>query len=206
MSPAAVRPHAGVALRLALPLAVAACGARGSRVAPPPDDACRPVAATPLGAAPWDSLPGQWRLTLVATSGRMAGRVAQGNLTLIAEEESLRRVDRPGPNVVTVPVVGSTDLSVEEVGAVRLGDLRSADPRRPGTSIWVSIGPDGGTSAVMRVGQEEIGTRLQPVDAAYTVLYLRRVSGSAILGGWASGGGGGAGEVASGHFCAARAT
>jgi hypothetical protein len=202
MSPCDARALVSAAGLLAMSLGVVACGPRGIRVAAPADDACRPVTATAVGDAPWDSLPGEWRLTLVATAGRMAGRVAQGNLTLRAQEPSLRAVDRPGPVVVTVPVVGSTDLAVEEAGAIRMGDLRSAEPRQPGVSIWVSRGADGGVSAVLRIGQEEIGTGRQPFDAGYTVLYLRRVTGATMLGGWASGV---TDEVASGHFCAVRA-
>jgi len=184
-----------------MPLFVVACGARGARVDAAADDACRPVAAAPLRDAPWDSLPGEWRITLAATAGPMAGGTVQGSLSLRAQEPSLRRVDRPGPVAVTVPVYGSTDVAVEQVGAVRMGNLLSSDPRRPGVSLWVSRGADGGVSAVMRIGEEEIGTSRQPFDAGYLALFLRRVSSRSILGGWASGV---TDEVASGHFCATR--
>jgi len=161
------------------------------------------VTAGSLSAAPRDSLAGDWSLTLVATTGPSAGRVAQGIVALRAQEESLRRVDRPGPATVIVPMVGSTDMIVEEVGAVRMGDLRSSDPRRPGVSVWVSQGADSGVSAVLRIGQQEIGVARQPFDAGYTVLYLRRVWGAGIYGGWASGV---SDEVVTGHFCAVRAS
>jgi hypothetical protein len=196
--------HARIAGLTALSLALMACSARGRQAAGVGADvSCPPATAGALAAAPWDSLVGDWHLTLVATTGPRAGKVAQGLVTLRRQEESLRRVDRPGPPTVIVPVVGSTDVPVEEVGAVRMGDLRSADPRQPGVSVWVSRGSDGGVSAVLRIGQQEIGTARQPFDAGYTVLYLRRVSGAGIYGGWASGV---PEEVASGHFCAVRAS
>ena len=201
MSAAAVVVAARVAVLMALPLAVAGCGSRGGCAALAADSGCQAVAAASLAGAPWDSLPGEWRLTMVATRGPMAGRVAQGSLTLRAQEASLRRVERPGPVTVTVPVIGATDLGVEAIGAVRMGDVRSTDPRHPGVSIWVLRGADGGVSAVLRIGEEEIGAARQPFDAGYTVLYLRRVSGAGFYGAWASGV---PDEVASGHFCAVR--
>lgn len=186
----------------ALSLLVAACGVGSRQVVPEAGlVGCQPVTSGALAGAPWDSLVGDWRVTLVATRGPMAGRVARGNLTLRAQAESLRRVEQPGPVTVTVPVVGATDVRVEEVGAVRMGNVQSADPRHPGASLWVSRGADGGVSAVLRIGEEEIGAGRQPFDGGYLVLYLRRVSGSGLYGGWASGV---SDEVASGHFCVAR--
>ena len=203
MSAAALQAHTRIAGLTVLSVVVAACGVHSRKVEPGADVRCRPVTSGALAAAPWDSLAGDWRLTLVATTGPSAGRVAQGLVALRSQEESLRRVDRPGPATVMVPAVGSTDLPVEEVGAVRMGDLGSADPRQPGVSIWVSRGADGGVSAVLRIGQQEIGTARQPFDAGYTVLYVRRVTGAGFAGGWASGI---TDEAASGHFCAVRAT
>lgn len=131
----------------------------------------------------------------------MAHRSVQGMLTLRAQDSSLRRVERPGPQTLTVPVIGATDLAVELVGAQRVGNVRSADPQRPGVAIWVSQGQDGGTSAVLRIGEETIHSNLTRFDGAYLALYLRRVSANRIYGAWASGV---TGEEAAGHFCAVR--
>jgi len=190
-------------LLAAVPVAVAACAARGGQPAPVAEAPCVPVDAVALAGTPWDSLAGEWRLTLVATRGPMAGRSVWGILSLRPQEPGLRRMDRPGPNLVTVPLVGTSDIRLEEVAAVRMGNLGSSDPSRPGASVWVSQGADGIVSGVLRLGQEEIGSRLQPFDAGYTALYLRRVGVSGIYGGWASGT---PEEVAAGHFCAVRAT
>ena len=132
MSRAAAPAPAALLRLVALPLALAACVARGRPPAPAADAVCRPVDAASLALAPWDSLVGTWHITVVATRGPLAGRVVEGTVTLQAEDAALRRVNRPGPNRVSVPVVGATDLAVEEVGAVRMGDLRSTDLRRPG--------------------------------------------------------------------------
>ncbi|MGH7427128.1 MAG: hypothetical protein ACREJ4_01985, partial [Candidatus Methylomirabilaceae bacterium] len=66
----------------------------------------------------------------------MNGRSVEGALTLQALDSALRRVDRPGPTIVTVPIIGASDIALEDVGAVRLGDVRSTDPLQPGVAIW----------------------------------------------------------------------
>jgi len=183
----------------ALTLAVVACPKHGRSGAA--GEECRPVEGPFTASAPWDSLAGNWRLTLVAGSGPMAGHREQGALTLQAQDAALRRVDRPGPTTVTVPVIGMTDIALEQVSAVRLGDVRSTDPLQPGVAIWVSRTSDGVVSAVMRIGQEAIRSNLVRIEGGYTALFLRQVSTNAIRGGWASGV---TTEMASGYFCAER--
>ena len=184
---------------LAVTLAAAACAGRGRSGASGGE--CRPVEGPFTASTPWDSLSGSWRLTLVAGSGPMAGRTVQGALTLRAQDPALRRVDRPGPTTVTVPVIGTTDIALEAVRAVRLGDVRSTDPTQPGVAIWASQSPDGAVSAVMRIGQEAIRSNLMRIEGGYTALFLRQVSVNAIRGGWASGV---TTEESSGYFCAQR--
>jgi hypothetical protein len=133
----------------------------------------------------------------------MTGHREEGALWLQAQDTALRRVDRPGPTTVTVPVIGTTDIALEQVGAVRMGDVRSADPLQPGISIWESRAPDGSVSAVLRIGQEAIRSNLLRIEGGYTALFLRQVSINAIRGGWASGV---TTEAAKGYFCAQRAS
>jgi len=184
-----------------LPLTLAALACAGHGRSGASGDQCRPVEGPFTASIPWDSLSGSWRLTLVAGSGPMARRSVQGALTLRAQDPALRRVDRPGPTTVTVPVIGTTDIALEEVRAVRLGDVRSTDPMQPGVAIWVSQSPDGGVSAVMRIGQEAIRSGIVRFDGGYTALFLRHVAANAISGGWASGV---TTEESSGYFCAQR--
>lgn len=184
---------------LALTFATLACAGRGRSGAAAVE--CRPVEGPFTTSAPWDSLAGSWQLTLVAGSGPMAGHREEGALLLQAQDTALRRVDRPGATTVTVPVIGTTDIALEQVGAVRMGDVRSTDPLQPGVAIWVSRAPDGNVSAVMRIGQEAIRSNLLRFDGGYTALFLRQVSVNAIRGGWASGV---STEAVNGYFCAAR--
>jgi hypothetical protein len=184
---------------LALTWAAVACAVHGRPGAA--GDECRPVEGPFTASTPWDSLSGTWRLTLVARSGSMTGRSVQGVMTLVAQDSAQRRVDRPGPTTVTVPVIGTMEIALEQVGAVRLGDVRSADPQQPGVAIWASQSPDGAVSAVLRIGQEAIRSDLIRIEGGYTALFLRQVSVNAIRGGWASGV---TTEGSSGHFCAQR--
>lgn len=190
-----------VSAGIAMALAALACPAPTSAGRGATNQECRPVEERLAANTDWDSLAGRWRLTLVATAGPMPRRTAQGSLTLRAQDSSLRRIERAGAPVVTVPIIGATDLALEQVGAVRLGNLMSIDPRRPGVSVWVTQGPTGSLSAVMRIGQEEIRGDLMRFDGGYTALYVRHASARGIYGGWASGI---TGEQVSGHFCAIR--
>ena len=178
-----------------------ACGGHARPDTAPGASECRPSTGRLAANAAWDSLPGVWRLTLVASFGSMIGRSVQGEMILQRQDSVQRRVERPGPTVVTVPVIGAADIALEDVGARRIGDLHSLEPARPGLAIWVSRGVDGGISAVLRIGQEEIHPTLMQIEGAYTVLYLREVSSDAMRGGWASGV---MQEEAHGHFCAER--
>jgi hypothetical protein len=189
--------------RRLLPLALMglACAGHGRADTAPAASECRPTTGRLAANAPWDSLAGTWRLTLVATFGSLTGRSVRGEMTLRVQDSVQRRVERPGPTVVTVPVIGAADIALEAVGARRIGDLHSLEPARPGLGIWVSRGADGGMSAVLRIGQEEIHPTLLQIEGAYTVLYLREVSSDAMRGGWASGV---MQEEAHGHFCAER--
>jgi len=186
-------------------LAVAIIGVACSTHAPPagavPAADCVPVDGQLAASAPWDSLNGSWMLEMVAVTGDSSGVRAAGTLTLRAQDPALRPVVRAGMTGVTVPVIGATDIALERVGAVRIGDVGSLDPRKPGVSIWVSPATATTLSAVMRIGQEEIQSDLVRFDGGYTALYLRQVSATAIRGGWASAV---AGTAASGYFCAER--
>lgn len=184
---------------LALTCATLACAGRGRSGTAGVE--CRPSEGPFTATAPWDSLAGTWQLTLVAAAGPMAGHREEGALWLRTQDTALQRVDRPGPTTVTVPVIGTTDIELEQVGAVRIGDVRSADPLQPGVAIWVSRASDGRVAAVMRIGQEAIRSNLLRFDGGYTALFLRQVSANVIRGGWASGV---STETVSGYFCAAR--
>lgn len=193
--------RSGAGALLAWVVAAAAC-AGGRAGAAASRDSCQPVEGHNItSTTPWDSLPGGWRLTLVASAGPNAGRSVEGTMILAARHPSVRRMESPGNGTVTVPIIGSVDIALEQVGAVRLGNVRSTDSLQPGLAIWVSQDQEGRSSAVLRIGQEALRTDIVRFDGGYMALYLRQVSGEAIRGGWASGV---RTEESSGWFCADR--
>lgn len=177
--------------------AAAACAARGS-IGGAPVGQCEPM-AEPL--SPRESLAplsGAYVLRLVATRGAAAGRSAVGELVLRPHDSS-RVVLEAG---VETPFFGHAVIPLEDVGAVRMGDLASADPDAPGVAVYVTRDAQGATtSAVIRLGSSSNRRGQMLFDAGYTVLFLRSVESSGFKGGWAS-----AVErrEVSGHFCAQR--
>jgi hypothetical protein len=163
---------------------------------------CVPVEGRLPADVPWDSLPGSWRLTLVAATGPKAGTRVEGKMTLQARDPAVRRMESPGTTAITVPIFGTTDIALEDVGAVRIGNVQSADPAQPGLAIWVSTDADTAVSAVLRIGQEALRTDIVRIDGGYTALFLRQVSSASIRGGWTSAVT--PSESSAGHFCAVR--
>jgi hypothetical protein len=185
---------------LALVTIVVACSGSG-----PPHSAaerapCRPVEGKLAANTPWDGLAGSWRLTMVSATGSDAGHSVSGTMTLRIQDSTRRAIVRPGSTRVTVPLIGSADIALERVGAVRIGDIGSTESLKPGLAIWVSQS-DSGVSAVLRIGQEEIPSDLIRFDGGFTALFLRQVSATSMRGGWASGVAPG---QAGGYFCAER--
>lgn len=199
-------PHrplrAGAAVIVACLTTVAGCAGNNRPRNAASGDECLPVEGRLTAAVPWDSLPGRWRLTLVAATGPKAGSRVEGTMTLQARDPAVRRMESPGTTVITVPIFGTTDVALEEVGAVRIGNVQSADSSQPGLAIWVSEVPDRSVSAVLRIGQEALRTDIVRFDGGYTALFLQEVSSSSIRGGWKSAVT--PMESSSGHFCAVR--
>lgn len=184
-----------------LALQSAACSGHGGAAVTP--SACHPVEGRLPENVHWDSLPGSWRLTLVAETGQMASRSVQGTMSLREQLPALKQVNILGAHPVTVPIIGTADIDLEGVGAVRLGDVLSTDPGHPGLAIWVSEGGGDGVSAILRIGEEAIRGDIVRFDGGYTALYLQHVSASSIRGGWASGV---TTKAVTGYFCAERIT
>jgi hypothetical protein len=192
----------GTAALTVAAVAAVACAGHGRAGGTAKGDECLPVEGRLTAEVPWDSLPGSWRLTLVATAGPKAGTRVEGTMTLQARDPAVRRMESPGSTVITVPIFGTTDVALEEVGAVRIGNVESADSSQPGLAIWVSEVPDRSVSAVLRIGQEALRTDIVRFDGGYTALFLQEVSSSSIRGGWKSAVT--PMESSSGHFCAVR--
>ena len=169
-----------VFLALAL-VAVVACRTRPGGVSATD---CAAPTGTLAATAQAAGLVGPFTLTLVATAGPSAGQRASGSLSLI---------------VADTLHYGSTDVNLEAVGALKLGDPSAAGPAAPG--VLVLAGPG---DILLRVGSEANRAGVLRFDGGYTVLRVRELGdgGSAFRGVWVSGV---SADQASGYFCATRA-
>ncbi len=182
---------AGLALYL-----MAACGAKNARSA---GADCQPLPDAPPAATSTAGLAGEYRLTLVATRGPRAGRMAEGRLRLEPQDTALQllfRIDGSVDSTARMALVGATDLDLDAVGAVRLGALDSRDPRSPGVAVLETP-----SAIVLRLGADANRRDVVRFDGAYTALYVRTTGAAGFAGGWASGV---TGPDAEGHFCAVR--
>jgi hypothetical protein len=191
MTRARLRPMAlGIAL-----LTAAACATGQSGA-----DVCRPPASgatQPEGDAA--RLAGDYALTLVATEGPRTGATVAGRLTLEPQIDSLRQVRGPGGVTypgVTSPLVGSTTVAVDEVGAMVGGDLTSADPEAPGVLVLVRPG-----ETLLRLGSSANRPGVLQFDGPSTVMRAREADSDGFGGVWSSTGGD---RSAAGYFCAVR--
>jgi hypothetical protein len=161
---------------------------------------CREVGGRlPAGASTAD-MRGAFRLTLVATTGAAAGRSVVGHLTLQPQDSALVQLERS-----TQPLRGGTDIDVEAVGAVRMGDLAAAGASAPGVAVYEQRNGGGAPTVVVRLGSASNARGAQPFDAAHTTLFVRRIGRDGFAGGWTSS----AGSTfpprrAAGYFCAVR--
>jgi hypothetical protein len=83
---------------------------------------------------------------LIATG---TSRQVMGTLELSRQRDSL--VDMGGGS--RMPLIGSAAIHVEHVGALRLGDLGSRDPRRPGVVV-LEQGGAAALDVMLRFGSE----------------------------------------------------
>ena len=126
-------------------------------------------------------LPGNYRLTLVATSGAQAGRSIAGSLSL-------------GPRV------GHATIDIAAVGAVAPGDIGSTDPARPGVLVVL---PNASTpsSIILRFGADANTSEHQLFDGSHMALFVADATARGMVGSWTSGVDA---RSAGGHFCAER--
>ena len=168
--------------------------------------ACRPVEGALPASASTSDMAGRFTVTMVATSGAQAGRTVTGTLSLLAQDSAL--VPQPaGPAGAGAaqPLRGTADVALEDVGAVRMGELAAADPRAPGVGVYEQRDADGRPTVVVRLGAASNARDAQPFDAGHTTFYVRNISAAGFAGGWASS----AGSTypirrAAGYFCAVR--
>ena len=161
----------------------------------------------PAGARS-DALAGTYELILVASEGPQAGRATTGLLRLNRTDAAHRVVPTPSgsptPNAV-MPLYGITNVALEEVGAIRMGDTELADPAMPGVAVLERhvLANDDTTSTeiTLRLGSEANRRDVTRFDSGFTALYIAAIDATRIIGTWASGV---SGIQARGHFCADR--
>ena len=163
---------------------------------------CEPTEAALAPGAALTPLAGRFVLTMVASAGERRGESVSGYLTLRAAPPGT-----PGPSAgARTALVGTTDVAVGRVGALRLGDLLSEDPRAPGIAVYEQRATSGAVTVTARLGSVITAPPtpgMAPIEGQHTALFVRRISSGGFAGAWSSGSGD-PGSEARGHFCAVR--
>ena len=163
--------------------------------------ACIPPAGPAASDASLEGRAGEYHLTMVEQVDGSPSRTTEGSLTLLAQVESLRQfTGSAGGSIprVTSPLFGSTDMNVEDVGAVRVGNLSSEDPESPGVLV-IESETGAGPSILLRLGSDANGRNLVRFDGGYTVLNVVEITAESFSGTWSSGT---QGPDSEGFFCA----
>ena len=184
---------------------IAAGACRGRVEAANENAVCAPTLTTDTLPADASAagLAGEYRVTIVATTGPAVGDTARGTLSLQPHVEEMQQVPGAGgaadPNFVT-PVFGALNVDITRLGAVRLGGLESLDPNMPGVIVIERV-VGGPKSILLRLGSEANRRDVQRFDGGYTVLDVRTLSDDSFAGLWRSGV---TRNQAEGFFCAVR--
>jgi hypothetical protein len=152
----------------------------------------RPTGTLPAGAS-LVGMSGDFTLTMV--DGSEDGRSASGSLLLIEQAEGLERWDQ-----VETPLYGTSDIDLEAVGAVEVGDLSSAEATSPGVLVMEDEG-SGGPRIRLRFGSNANDREALAFDGGYTILTVTELTADGFAGGWRSAAGG---PVNEGWFCVWR--
>jgi hypothetical protein len=167
----------------------------------PSPPACLPAVGSLEADASLEGRTGEYLLTMVEKSDTIQPRSEEGSLTLLPQSEDLRQFrGSAGASIpgVDSPLYGSTDIRVEGVGAVRVGDLSSLDTAAPGVLVIESrtgVGP----TILLRFGSDANRRELVRFDGGFTVLSVDEITDEAFLGTWSSGT---RGPASGGFFCA----
>jgi hypothetical protein len=182
-------------------LLVAACGANRADTAAPECTTMEPNLTAGTRA---ETLAGDYRLVMVATGGAQSSHAVTGELRLVphdAEARYMRRPDGSPEPGLQLPLYGSADIALDRVGAVKLGDLGSTDPMRPGVVVLEQRVPQDGSAPdiTLRLGSLANQRDVTRFDGGYTALRVRWVVNGRFGGTWESGV---RGPEARGYFCA----
>ena len=155
---------------------------------------CLPTEGTLAADASLAGAAGGFSLTLVARQAHGKGGAVTGSLVL-------EPWDSDAFLPASSPLRGATDIDLEAVGAVRVGDPGSKDWAAPGVLVLESH--QGGTARILlRLGADANRAGEPLFDGGYAVLEVAEIIASGFAGSWRSGV---EGHSVSGHFCATRA-
>ncbi len=160
-------------------------------------EACQPTVARLPAGTTTNSLPGAYRLTLVATSGRAAGQVVTGDL----------RVDGSRGGAPVDSLAGTAAIALSTVGAVSPTRMNSdrGESYRVTALRWMSnTGGVQSPEITIRFGELVAPGTTRPIEGSYMALYLGSLSSGGFTGTWSSGTGDPTLPAAGGRFCAIR--
>ncbi|KPJ88603.1 MAG: hypothetical protein AMS18_13375 [Gemmatimonas sp. SG8_17] len=175
-------------------LTVCACGSQQAELHLPQCGPREGVLSTDVRA---EDLVGEYDLLLIARTGEETGSRVAGELVL---QPYVTARDAAVPFRLT----GTAVIGLEQVGAVRLGDLMSRDTVAPGVAVLERrVGAAGGevSEITLRLGSLANQRNNTRFDGAYTALRVTWVDKAGFGGTWASGV---AGPESAGYFCAFR--
>ncbi|UCG87268.1 MAG: hypothetical protein JSW71_01610 [Gemmatimonadota bacterium] len=182
-------------------LLAVACGAnRGDSDAPE----CTSMERNLTAGTQAETLVGEYRLVLVASSGAESSHTVAGELRLVPHDAEARYIRRPDGSPepgLELPLYGTVDIVLDRVGAVKMGDLGSMDPMRPGVVVLEQRAPQGDSAPeiTLRLGSLANQRDVTRFDGGYTALRVTWVADGRFGGIWESGV---MGPEAGGHFCA----
>lgn len=181
-------------------LVLSGCASAGGRSG---GSACAPVTTGTLAAgARLQPMAGRFVLTMSATGGSQAGRTVAGYLSL---REAPAGTTSPMPGSRTA-LIGVTDIILEGVGALRLGDTGSEAPSAPGVAVYEQRAANGVPTVTARIGSQTTAAPtpgMLQIEGSATALFVRRIDGNGFAGSWQSSTPQ-PGAGAQGYFCAVR--
>ena len=181
----------------------AGAGEVGAPAGDRPLPTCVPPSGELAADATLDGRAGEYTLRMVGGAEGDDAASIQGTLILHQQSADLRQFSGSDGSAipgVVAPLFGTTDVGVEAVGALRVGDLSSADPAAPGVLVIESETAQG-PSILLRFGSDANRRDMVRFDGGFTVLELREIGGDGFSGTWTSGAWG---RATGGYFCAER--
>lgn len=178
---------------------LSACASAGGRAG---NALCEPVTGALAAGTDVSAVAGRFVVTMIATAGERRGESVSGYMTLRVAPAG---TPGPAPGARTA-LIGTTDIALARVGAMRLGDTWSEDPRAPGVAVYEQRPASGAPTVTMRLGSATTAAPtpgMTQIEGQYTVFFVRRIATGGFSGGWQSGSGDPATE-ARGHFCATK--